>query len=198
MQLTVTRYRAIQCNLQRYTKLLTAWWKYYSRHPPFYCTGHSLYLQPDYIFPVVWKFLSQELLPSHSCQQLIASYFRRQVPFFNSQSLKHLVFSVTYVMIQRLTCPVAFGYINFDSTRFSKSSASEVHKKYLNLFNAAISKTVLSQTPTTGVVDKGSYAASNTLAWVMKQILKADKSLVEKAVNRLQEQHWALIQPIIL
>lgn len=95
-------------------------------------------------------------------------------------------------MIQRLTCPVAFGSINFDSTRFSKSSASEVHKKYLELFNATISKAVLSQTPTTGVVDKGSYAASNTLAWVMKQILKADKSLVEKAVNRLLMKTVAL------
>lgn len=95
-------------------------------------------------------------------------------------------------MIQRLTCPVAFGSINFDSTRFSKSSASEVHKKYLELFNATISKAVLSQTPTTGVVDKGSYAASNTNAWVMKQVLKSDKRIVGKAVNRLLSTFFRL------
>ena len=65
------------------------------------------------------------------------------------------------------------------------SSSGEVYEKLIDKMNSEISKAILGQTLTTEIGSAGSYAASNTHMSVRKDIIDADKKLVEKTLNQL-------------
>lgn len=68
----------------------------------------------------------------------------------------------------------------------SKNSASgDSYEKLIDKMNSEISKAILGQTLTTEIGSTGSYAASNTHMSVRKDIIDADKKLVEKTLNQL-------------
>jgi len=69
-----------------------------------------------------------------------------------------------------------------ESTRVS---SSEVYNQLLDKMNAEISKAILGQTLTTEIGNKGSYAASQTHLSVRKDIIDADKRIVERTLNQL-------------
>jgi phage gp29-like protein len=64
-----------------------------------------------------------------------------------------------------------------------KESSSALYEGLLNFCNSEISKAILTQTLTTEVQDKGSYAASNTHSSMLARLADSDKKLVEKALN---------------
>ena len=63
------------------------------------------------------------------------------------------------------------------------ASNSDVFKNFLHWNNSEISKAILSQTLTTEQGDTGSYAMSQTHLQVRKDVVDADKKLVEEAMN---------------
>lgn len=65
------------------------------------------------------------------------------------------------------------------------TSSGEVYEKLIDKMNSEISKAILGQTLTTEIGSTGSYAASNTHMSVRKDIIDADKKLVEKTLNQL-------------
>lgn len=67
----------------------------------------------------------------------------------------------------------------------NKSSSAEIYEKLIDKMNAEISKAILGQTLTTEIGTTGSYAASNTHMEVRKDIVDADKKLVESVINQL-------------
>ncbi len=67
----------------------------------------------------------------------------------------------------------------------NKSSSAEIYEKLIDKMNSEISKAILGQTLTTEIGETGSYAASNTHMQVRKDIVDADKKLVEKTINQL-------------
>lgn len=66
-----------------------------------------------------------------------------------------------------------------------KESSSALYEGLLNFCNSEISKAILTQTLTTEVQDKGSYAASNTHSAMLAHLADSDKKLVEKALNEV-------------
>lgn len=82
-----------------------------------------------------------------------------------------------------------FGVIPDDSSvefvQSSQSSTSEVYSKFLNFCNSEISKALVSQTLTTEVQEKGSYAAAKTHHSVLRHLTMGDKRLVEKTLTEL-------------
>lgn len=66
-----------------------------------------------------------------------------------------------------------------------KESSSMLYEGLLNFCNSEISKAILTQTLTTEVQDKGSYAASNTHSSMLARLAESDKKLVEKALNEV-------------
>ena len=67
----------------------------------------------------------------------------------------------------------------------SKNSGSDVYERLIDKMNSEISKAILGQTLTTEIGNTGSYAASNTHMGVRKDIIDADKRLVEKTLSQL-------------
>ncbi|MEI8389563.1 MAG: DUF935 family protein [bacterium] len=67
----------------------------------------------------------------------------------------------------------------------SKNSGSDVYERLIDKMNAEVSKAILGQTLTTEIGSKGSYAASNTHMNVRKDIIDADKRIVERTLNQL-------------
>lgn len=67
----------------------------------------------------------------------------------------------------------------------SNSTTSEIFRKFLEFWNTEISKAVISQTLTTEIQNRGSYAASATHDKILEQIIKSDKRLTENAINNL-------------
>lgn len=67
----------------------------------------------------------------------------------------------------------------------SKSGSVDVYTRFITMFNAEISKAVLSQTLTTEQGDTGSYAMSQTHLEVRSDIVDADTRLIERAMNTL-------------
>jgi len=67
----------------------------------------------------------------------------------------------------------------------TKNSGSDVYERLIDKMNAEISKAILGQTLTTEIGSKGSYAASNTHMNVRKDIVDADKRIVERTLNQL-------------
>lgn len=65
------------------------------------------------------------------------------------------------------------------------ASSGEAYEKLIDKMNAEISKAILGQTLTTEIGFRGSYAASNTHMNVRKDIIDADKKLVERTLNQL-------------
>jgi len=74
---------------------------------------------------------------------------------------------------------------SIDIQEAQKSSSSEIFQALMNFQNNEISKAILTQTLTTEVQDKGTYAASLTMADMLDRVIKADKKIVEKLFNRL-------------
>jgi phage gp29-like protein len=66
-----------------------------------------------------------------------------------------------------------------------KSGSSNVHKEYIAMANAEISKAILGQTLTTEIGDKGSYAAAKAHNLVREDLAKADRQRVCAAFNHL-------------
>jgi len=67
----------------------------------------------------------------------------------------------------------------------SKSNSSaELYKELISFCNNEISKAILSQNLTTEV-NKGSYAASKTHYQIRRELIEADKRLVENSMNNL-------------
>jgi len=77
--------------------------------------------------------------------------------------------------------------VNIDILESSKTSSEDVYKNLLHFCNAEISKAILSQTLTTEQGDTGSYAMSQTHLQVRKDVVDADKQLVEYWLNKLIE-----------
>jgi phage gp29-like protein len=77
--------------------------------------------------------------------------------------------------------------VNIDILESSKTSSADVYKNLLHFCNAEISKAILSQTLTTEQGDTGSYAMSQTHLQVRKDVVDADKQLVEYWLNKLIE-----------
>ncbi len=67
----------------------------------------------------------------------------------------------------------------------AKTSSADIYDKYLNFQNDEISKVILTQTLTTDINDRGTYAASRTMQDMLLTINNSDKKLVEKAINQL-------------
>jgi phage gp29-like protein len=65
------------------------------------------------------------------------------------------------------------------------SYGTDAFDKLIDKCNLEISKAILSQTLTTEIGDKGSFAASNTHFDIKKEIAYSDKSLIESALNKL-------------
>ncbi|ROL55642.1 DUF935 family protein [Bacteroidetes/Chlorobi group bacterium Naka2016] len=65
------------------------------------------------------------------------------------------------------------------------ANSASIFQDFINFCNAEISKAILSQTLTTELGDVGSYAAASVHATVREDVVKADKLLVEKALNKL-------------
>ena len=65
------------------------------------------------------------------------------------------------------------------------SYGTDAFDKLIDKCNVEISKAILSQTLTTEIGDKGSFAASNTHFNIKKEIAYSDKSLIETALNKL-------------
>lgn len=74
---------------------------------------------------------------------------------------------------------------SIDILEASKTSSVEVFKQLLDFMNQEISKAILTQTLTTEVGDRGTYAASKTMETQLEKIQLADKRLVEATFNRL-------------
>jgi phage gp29-like protein len=66
-----------------------------------------------------------------------------------------------------------------------KSTSSEVFKILLDFFNNEISKAILTQTLTTDITDKGTYAAASVMSKMLDQIILSDKRIIENLFNRL-------------
>jgi len=66
-----------------------------------------------------------------------------------------------------------------------KSSSANIYKELLKQCEEEISKAIIGQTLTTQVGEKGSYAASKIHQEVRKDIIIADKKLVEHTINEL-------------
>lgn len=77
--------------------------------------------------------------------------------------------------------------VSIDILESSKTSSADVYKNLLHFCNAEISKAILSQTLTTEQGDTGSYAMSQTHLQVRKDVVNADKQLVEYWLNKLIE-----------
>ncbi|MEI8390073.1 MAG: DUF935 family protein [bacterium] len=67
----------------------------------------------------------------------------------------------------------------------AKGSSADVFEKLIDKMNAEISKAILGQTLTTELGKTGSFAASKTHMDVRKDIIDADKKLVERTLNQL-------------
>jgi len=67
----------------------------------------------------------------------------------------------------------------------NKTSSADIYQKLLHFCNAEISKAILSQTLTTEQGDTGSYAMSQTHLTVRRDVVEADKKLVENTINQL-------------
>jgi len=67
----------------------------------------------------------------------------------------------------------------------AKTSSADIYERLIDKMNAEISKAILGQTLTTEIGEKGSYAASQTHMQVRKDLIDADKKLVENTINQL-------------
>jgi len=67
----------------------------------------------------------------------------------------------------------------------TKVSSSDSYNLLIDKMNSEISKAILGQTLTTEIGNKGSYAASQTHLSVRKDIIDADKRIVERTLNQL-------------
>jgi len=67
----------------------------------------------------------------------------------------------------------------------TKVSSGDIYEKIVDKMNAEISKAILGQTLTTEIGNKGSYSASKTHMDVRKDIIDADKRMVERTLNKL-------------
>ncbi len=65
------------------------------------------------------------------------------------------------------------------------ANSASIFQDFITFCNTEISKAILSQTLTTELGDVGSYAAASVHATVREDVVKADKLLVEKALNKL-------------
>ncbi|QLH52752.1 MAG: hypothetical protein CH6_0041 [Candidatus Kapaibacterium sp.] len=65
------------------------------------------------------------------------------------------------------------------------ANSASIFREFIEFCNAEISKAILSQTLTTELGDVGSYAAANVHANIREDIVKSDKLLIEKALNKL-------------
>ena len=74
----------------------------------------------------------------------------------------------------------------------SHSHSSDVYQKYLEFCNTEISKAILSETLTTEITDRGTYAAAKTHRDILHHLIEGDKRLVEKTVNALIAMIWEL------
>jgi phage gp29-like protein len=66
-----------------------------------------------------------------------------------------------------------------------RNSASALFEGFISFLNSEISKTILSQTLTTEQGKTGSYAMSQTHLQIRQDIVDADKSMVEQALNEI-------------
>lgn len=66
-----------------------------------------------------------------------------------------------------------------------KATSADIYEKFLNFNNSEISKAILTQTLTTEVQDKGTYAASSTMADMLQQLNLTDKKIIEQTINKL-------------
>lgn len=67
----------------------------------------------------------------------------------------------------------------------ASKNSTDVFMRPVTFFNAEISKAILSQTLTTEQGDTGSYAMSQTHLMVRRDVVDADRRLVERAMNTL-------------
>jgi len=66
-----------------------------------------------------------------------------------------------------------------------RSSSVDTYMRFITMFNAEVSKAILSQTLTTEQGDTGSYAMSQTHLMVRQDVVESDKRLCENAINQL-------------
>lgn len=74
----------------------------------------------------------------------------------------------------------------------NKSSSADIFEKLIDKMNSEISKAILGQTLTTELGATGSYAATESHMKVRKDIIDADKKLVEKTINQLIQWIYAI------
>lgn len=68
---------------------------------------------------------------------------------------------------------------------FARQSSVESYERFLYFMNTEISKAIITQTLTTEVQDKGTYAASSTHQEQLQAVVKADKRIVQSFINKL-------------
>ena len=74
---------------------------------------------------------------------------------------------------------------SIDIKEAQKTSSSEVFQSLINFMNNEISKAILTQTLTTEIQDKGTYAATSVMAEMLNRVVNTDKRLVESLFNQL-------------
>jgi len=74
---------------------------------------------------------------------------------------------------------------SIDIKEAQKTSSSEVFQSLINFMNNEISKAILTQTLTTEIQDKGTYAATSVMAEMLNRVVNSDKRLVESLFNQL-------------
>lgn len=74
---------------------------------------------------------------------------------------------------------------NIEILNASTANSASIFQEFINFCNTEISKAILSQTLTTELGDVGSYAAANVHANIREDVVKSDKLLIEKALNKL-------------
>lgn len=67
----------------------------------------------------------------------------------------------------------------------SSDAKPELYQHFIHMLNADISKAILSQTLTTEQGDTGSYAMSQTHLQVRKDVVDADRKLIEESIDQL-------------
>lgn len=173
--------------------------------PPykFLCAFH----QPTYINPYGEKTLSRCYWPvtfKRSGLQFWVTFSEKYgLPFLVAKEPRTYTNEETQALLQSLekmlqdTIAVIPDDSSIEFIESAHAHSSDVYKKYLDFCNSEISKAILSETLTTEVTDKGTYAAAKTHRDILHHLVQGDKRLVEKTVNKLIAMIWELNFPVL-
>jgi len=158
--------------------------------------------QPTYINPYGEKTLSRCYWPvtfKRSGLQFWVTFTEKYgLPFLVAKEPRTYTSDETAALLASLekmlsdTIAVIPDDSSIEFIESSHAHSSDVYKKYLEFCNGEISKAILSETLTTEVTDRGTYAAAKTHRDILHHLVQGDKRLVEKTLNALIGMIWEL------